>query len=139
MRCDHRPSPAAADRNRRSAAVVGTTLEPSSYVGKIAVGRLSSGSLAAGQAIVHIDAEGEMQPATVGQVFVFRNLKRESVEQVHAGNIVAVSGVPAVGIGDTLTCPARPVALPPIKVEEPTVRMLFRSRQPLLRARGPPS
>ena len=103
-----------------------TTLEHSSYVGKIAVGRLSSGSLAAGQAIVHINAAGEMQPAAVGQVFVFRNLKRESVAQVHAGNIVAVSGVPAVSIGDTLTCPARPVALPPIKVEEPTVRMLFK-------------
>lgn len=103
-----------------------TTLEHSSYVGKIAIGRLSSGSLATGQAIMHINAEGEMQTATVGQVFVFRNLKRVAVDQVHAGNIVAVSGVAAVGIGDTLTCPERPMALPPIKVEEPTVRMVFK-------------
>ena len=103
-----------------------TTLEHSSYVGKIAVGRLSSGSLGAGQDIVHINAAGATAPATVGQVFVFRNLKREPVDQVHAGNIVAVAGVPEVGIGDTLACPDRPVALPPIKVEEPTVRMIFK-------------
>ncbi len=103
-----------------------TTLEYSSYVGKIAVGRLSSGSLHTGQPIVHISARGEMTPATVGQVYVFRNLKRESVEGVEAGTIVAVSGVPDVGIGDTLACPERPVALPPITVEEPTVRMVFK-------------
>ncbi len=103
-----------------------TTLENSSYIGKIAIGRLSSGSLRAGQAIVHINAEGEMEPATVAQVFIFRNLKREAVDEVHAGNIVAVSGVPAVGIGDTLTCPDRPVALPPIKVEDPMVRMVLK-------------
>jgi len=103
-----------------------TTLEHSSYVGKIAIGRLSSGSLSAGQAIMHINAEGEMSPESVGQVFIFRDLKRVPVEQVHAGNIVAVSGVAAVGIGDTLTCRERPMPLPPITVEEPTVRMVFR-------------
>ena len=103
-----------------------TTLEYSSYVGKIAIGRLSSGSLRAGQAVTHINAEGEMARATVSQVFIFRNLKREPVDEVHAGNIVAVSGIPTVGIGDTIACPEQPVALPPIKVEEPTVRMVFR-------------
>ena len=103
-----------------------TTLEYSSYVGKIAVGRLSSGSLQTGQAIVHISAEGEMTPASVGQVYVYRNLKRESVDSVQAGNIVAISGVEDVGIGDTLACSEQPIALPPIKVEEPTVRMVFK-------------
>jgi GTP-binding protein len=67
-----------------------------------------------------------MARATVSQVFIFRNLKREPVDEVHAGNIVAVSGIPTVGIGDTIACPEQPVALPPIKVEEPTVRMVFR-------------
>ncbi|MGY8822601.1 MAG: translational GTPase TypA [Candidatus Latescibacterota bacterium] len=103
-----------------------TTLEHSSYVGKIAVGRLSSGSLRAGQAVMHINAAGEMERATVGKVYIFRNLKRESVDEVHAGNIVALSGIAAVGIGDTIACPENPVALPPIKVEDPTVRMVFR-------------
>ena len=121
---DHIPPPQVATDAPLQLLV--TTLEHSSYVGKIAVGRLSSGSLSAGQDIVHINAAGETAPATVGQVFVFRNLKREPVEQVHAGNIVAVAGVPEVGIGDTLACPNRPMALPPIKVEEPTVRMIFK-------------
>jgi GTP-binding protein len=103
-----------------------TTLEHSSYVGKIAVGRLSSGSIRAGQQIVHIDTQGEARTETVGQVFVFRNLKREPVDQVEAGNIVALSGVAGVGIGDTLADPLDPRPLPPIKVEEPTVRMVFK-------------
>ena len=103
-----------------------TTLEYSSYVGKIAVGRLSSGSLQTGQAIVQISANGETTPAIVGQVYVYRNLRRESVDDVQAGNIVAISGVPDVGIGDTLACSEQPIALPPIKVEEPTVRMAFK-------------
>ena len=102
-----------------------TTLEYSKYVGKIAVGRLHRGTLRAGQQITHIAANGEMSPATVTQVFVFRNLKREAVDEIYAGNIVAVAGIDAVGIGDTLACAVEPRALPPIKVEEPTVRMTF--------------
>jgi len=102
-----------------------TTLEHSSYVGKIAVGRLTSGTLRSKQQIMHINVEGKMEPATAGQVFVFRNLKREERDEVHAGNIIAVSGIPAVNIGDTLADPEHPNALPPITVEEPTVRMTF--------------
>ena len=103
-----------------------TTLEYSSYVGKVAVGRLSSGTLRKGQTIAHYTADEQMLGATVGQVYVFRDLKREERDEVHAGNIVAVSGISDVGIGDTLTDPEDPRPLPPITVEEPTVRMTFR-------------
>ena len=120
---DHLPPPAVTVDGPTQLLV--TTLEYSSYVGKIAVGRLTSGTIHSGQEIVHIDRDGSMVPATVGQVFVFRNLKREAVEEGHAGNIVAVSGIPEVGIGDTLADPLDPRPLPPIKVEEPTVRMTF--------------
>ena len=120
----HLPPP-QIDADSASQLLV-TTLEHSSYVGKIAVGRLSSGVIRAGQQIAHINADGETHTATVGQVFVFRNLKRVAVEEVHAGNIVAVSGVAEVGIGDTLACPLDPRPLPPITVEDPTVRMLFK-------------
>ncbi|MEM7126706.1 MAG: translational GTPase TypA [Chloroflexota bacterium] len=102
-----------------------STLEYSSYVGKIAVGRLRSGVLRSGQTIMHIDADGTMQSAKIAQVFGFTNLKREERAEVQAGNIVAVSGIPEVGIGDTLSDPQDPQPLPPIKVEEPTVRMTF--------------
>ncbi|MCA9970233.1 MAG: translational GTPase TypA [Anaerolineales bacterium] len=102
-----------------------TTLEYSSYVGKIAIGRLSSGTLRAGQAVAHITAGGELRQGKVTQVFTFRDLKRVAETEVHAGNIVAVAGIPDVGIGDTLADADDPRPLPPITVEEPTVRMTF--------------
>lgn len=102
-----------------------TNQEYNRYVGKIAIGRLSSGAFKAGQAVVHISADGVETPAKIGQVFVFRDLKREERDEVQAGNIVAISGVPNIGIGDTIADPADIVPLPPIKVEEPTVRMTF--------------
>ncbi len=103
-----------------------TTLEYSTYVGKIAVGRLTSGNLKAGQSIMHITAEGEMFPGKVTKLYTFRDLQRQEQDEVKAGNIVAVAGIPEVGIGDTLADPENPIALPPITVEDPTVRMVFR-------------
>ena len=121
---DHLPPPQIVED--APAQLLVTTLEYSSYVGKIAVGRLSSGTIRGGQEIAHIGTDGQIRIATVGQVFVFRNLKREAVEQVEAGNIVAVSGVAEVSIGDTLADSLDPRPLPPIIVEAPMVRMLFK-------------
>ncbi|BAM01506.1 MULTISPECIES: translational GTPase TypA [Caldilinea] len=101
------------------------TIEYSPYVGKIAIGRLQSGTIRAGQPIVRITPQGEQELAKVTQVYVFRNLQRVAVDEVSAGNIVAVAGIEQVGIGDTLADPADPRPLPPISVEEPTVRMTF--------------
>jgi GTP-binding protein len=102
-----------------------TTLEYSPYVGKIAIGRLTSGNIKEGQAITHITAQGEMKEGKISKTYLFRNLQRVSQPIVHAGNIVAVAGIPDVGIGDTLADPDDPRPLPPITVEEPTVRMTF--------------
>lgn len=103
-----------------------TALEHSSYVGKIAIGRLSAGTLRPGQAIMHIDVHGTMRPGKITKVYTFRDLQRQEQAEVSAGTIVAVAGIPDVGIGDTLADPADPRPLPPIKVEDPTVRMVFR-------------
>ncbi len=102
-----------------------TTLEYSSYVGKIAVGRLSSGTIRSGQAVAHITAEGETKPAKITQVYTYRDLQRHEQAEAQAGDIVAVAGIGDVGIGDTLADPNDPRPLPPITVEEPTVRMTF--------------
>ncbi len=102
-----------------------TTLDHSAYVGKIAVGRLTSGTLRSGQTIVQATPAGKMIAGKVSQVYLFRDLKRTEVDSAEAGNIVAVAGIPDVGIGDTLTDPNNPQPLPPISVEEPTVRMTF--------------
>ena len=102
-----------------------TTLEYSPYVGKIAVGRLNSGILRTGQNLMQVTAEGQMIPGKAGQVYIFRDLKRTEVDEIDAGNVVAVAGIPDVGIGDTLTDLNDPQPLPPISVEAPTVRMTF--------------
>ena len=102
-----------------------TTLEYSSYVGKIAVGRLRSGTIRTGQSIMRVAADGTPTVGKISQVYVFKNLQRVPESVVYAGNIVAVAGLDEVGIGDTLTDPLDPRPLPPIKVEEPTVRMTF--------------
>jgi GTP-binding protein len=103
-----------------------TALEHSNYVGKIAVGRLSAGTLRAGQPVMRIDHHGQMTPGKITKLFTFRDLQRQEQTEVSAGTIVAVAGIPDIGIGDTLAELENPVALPPIKVEEPTVRMVFR-------------
>ena len=103
-----------------------TTLEYSSYVGKIAIGRLTQGSIKSGQSILQITAEGETIPAKVTKLYTFRNLKREEKEYVSAGEIVAIAGIPNIGIGDTIADPDNPQPLPPITVEKPTVRMTFK-------------
>ena len=102
-----------------------TTLDYSNYVGKIAIGRLTSGKLRTGQRIMHMAADGTRTPGKVAQVFSFRNLQRVPEDEVTAGNIVAISGIDAVSIGDTIADIDNPIQLPPITVEEPTVRMTF--------------
>ena len=77
------------------------------------------------QGLMHMTAEGRMNPAKITKLYTFRDLQRREQAEVHAGNIVAVAGIPDVGIGDTLADPDDPRQLPPIKVEEPTVRMTF--------------
>jgi GTP-binding protein len=102
-----------------------TTLEYSPYVGRIAIGKLTSGSLIAGQSLTRISAHGEMEAAKISHLYTFQNLQRVDQETVHAGDIIALAGIANVGIGDTLADPDDPRPLPPITVEEPTVRMAF--------------
>jgi GTP-binding protein len=102
-----------------------TNLAYDDYIGRIAIGRLSSGSLRGGQAVVRLNSEGESLPGQISQVFNFRNLRRVEQEVVQAGDIVAVAGLAEAGIGDTIADPADPRPLPPITVEAPTVRMTF--------------
>jgi GTP-binding protein len=102
-----------------------TTTTYDDYKGKIAVGRLQSGVLRRAQAVMRIDHSGALTPARVTQLFTFQGLAREEVNEARAGDIVAVAGVADVGIGDTIADAADPRPLPPIRVEEPTLRMTF--------------
>jgi GTP-binding protein len=102
-----------------------TTTTYDDYKGRIAVGRLQSGVLRKVQQVMRIDHSGALTPARVTQLFTFQGLAREEVDEARAGDIVAVAGVADVGIGDTIADAADPRPLPPIRVEEPTLRMTF--------------
>jgi GTP-binding protein len=95
------------------------------YKGKIAVGRLYAGTLRKAQPILRIDHDGKMSPERVTQLFTFEGLSRTEVDEIRAGDIVAVAGMGDVNIGETIADANDPRPLPPIKVEEPTVRMSF--------------
>jgi GTP-binding protein len=102
-----------------------TTLDYDSYVGRIAIGRLHAGSIRRGQEVALVLPGGEPRRGQVGELYVFENLGRMAVERAEAGEIVAVTGLPDVAIGETITGREEPVPLPAIEVEAPTVRMAF--------------
>lgn len=95
------------------------------YKGKMAIGRLYSGSLKKGQEVAHINRDGQIKKAKPSAVMSFRGMQRVEVDEVRAGDIVAVAGIPDVSIGETIADPNNPVALPTIVIEEPTVKMSF--------------
>ena len=102
-----------------------SSLDYSSYVGAIAVGRISRGVVKPNQQIAVIDATGKTRSAKVLQVLGFMGLERLEVESASAGDIVAITGIDAPHISDTFCDPANVVALPPLSVDEPTVTMSF--------------
>ena len=106
-----------------------SALDYSSYVGRLGVGRIRRGRLAAGQevAVLHGPlAEGAVPPkGRITQLYMFEGLNRASVEHAEAGDIVLVTGLDDLTIGTTLTSLDRPEALPPISVDEPTLSMYF--------------
>lgn len=103
-----------------------TTLDWSDYVGRIAIGRLANGTLSAGREVAIAFATAEPRIARVADVFTFQSLKRVPIERAEAGDIVAVTGLGEVQIGETIMDPAEPRPLPPITVDEPTLAMTFR-------------
>lgn len=95
------------------------------YKGKVAVGRLYSGVLKKGAAVAHIDRQGKIKKGQLSSVMVFSGLNRIEAQEVEAGDIVAIAGIPDVGIGETIADLLNPVALPVIKIDEPTIKMTF--------------
>ncbi len=102
------------------------SLDYSSYVGKIGIGRVHRGILKAGQNVVIMNGpEDTPKPAKVNQILQFEGLDRKVVDFAQAGDIVLVNGIEDLNIGTTITDPAAPEALPLLKVDEPTLTMNF--------------
>jgi len=95
------------------------------YTGTMAIGRISRGAVAPGDAVAVLDASGGARRSRVVQVLVYRGLDRVSVDKASAGDIVLLTGLEEIAIGDTIADPEAPDPLPRIEIDEPTVRMTF--------------
>lgn len=98
-----------------------TNISYDDYVGRQASGRILEGSIKKGQQIIHINQNGQQERCTIVKVEGYLGLQRVELEQAVVGDIVVLSGVPEVTIGDTLCDPTKIIQLPPIKLDEPTV------------------
>ncbi|QKD82484.1 translational GTPase TypA [Thermoleptolyngbya sichuanensis A183] len=102
-----------------------TTLDYSEYLGRIVIGRIHNGTIQAGQQAALVTETGAVVKAKISKLLGFEGLKRVELESATAGNIVAVAGFADANIGETITDPENPQALPLIKVDEPTLQMTF--------------
>ena len=102
-----------------------TSLDYSSFLGRIAVGKVARGSLKENQPIALMQADGTIKKLRIKELYVFEGMGKKKAEQVFAGDICAVVGLDDFNIGDTIADIDNPEALPIISVDEPTMSMLF--------------
>src|SRR5450432_3761127 len=102
-----------------------TSLDYSSFLGRIAVGKVARGSIKEGQNIVLMQADGTIKKSKVKELYVFESLGKKKATEVFCGDICAVVGLADFNIGDTICDLDNPEALPVISVDEPTMSMMF--------------
>ncbi|AYF54725.1 translational GTPase TypA [Clostridium novyi] len=102
-----------------------TTIDYNEYVGRIGIGKIERGKVAKNQQVTIVDREGNKRNVKVSNLYVYNGLKREEVEEAQLGDIVAVSGIVDINIGETIADPSRPEAVEFIEIDEPTLSMYF--------------
>jgi GTP-binding protein len=102
-----------------------TSLDYSSFLGRIAIGKVHRGSIREGQPIALMQVDGSIKKSKVKELYIFESLGKKKVSEVIAGDICAVVGLEDFNIGDTIADAENPEALPVISVDEPTMSMLF--------------
>lgn len=102
-----------------------TSLDYSTFLGRIAVGKVTRGKISENQPISLVQVDGSIKKTRVRELYIFESLGKKRVQEVLAGDICAVVGIEDFGIGDTIADFENPEALPVISVDEPTMNMLF--------------
>jgi len=102
-----------------------TTLDYSDFLGRIVTGRVHNGTIRNGQIASLIKDDGSIKRGRISKLLGFEGLQRVEIESASAGELVAVAGFDSVSIGETIACPDEPLALPLIRVDEPTLQMTF--------------
>jgi GTP-binding protein len=100
-------------------------LDYSEYFGRLALGRIFSGALAVGEEVAVLKADGQREAVRITRLFTFNGLERVECAQAVSGEIVALAGIAGIAIGDTVTELERPRPLPRLRVDEPTLSMIF--------------
>jgi len=115
----------APGENKGTPQMLITSLDYSSYVGRIAIGRLIRGELKEGQMVSLAKRDGSIKKTRLKEIHIFSGLGREKVASVENGDICALVGIEGFDIGDTVCDPENPEPLDPISIDEPTMSMLF--------------
>ncbi len=102
-----------------------SNLDYDNHKGRITIGRIQRGKVAPHDTVVRVNGEGNMDYFEVAEVFTYLGLKKIKTDHAEAGDIVALTGIDKVSIGDTITSSTKPEALPRIEIGEPTVEMTF--------------
>ena len=100
-------------------------LDYSDYLGRLAIGRIFSGTVRVGETVAVGKRDGSLQTNKVTKLFVFDGLKRVDVAEAPSGEVVALAGFEGISIGETVTSAANPSPLPPLHIDEPTLSMIF--------------
>lgn len=95
------------------------------YLGRIAIGRIANGKITASQDVSYINREGISKVCRLSSLMTYVGLGRVNTDSASAGDIVSISGIPDITIGETISDPLNPKALPIISIEEPTIKMTF--------------
>lgn len=119
---EHIPAPV---KNEGTTQMLITSLDYSSFIGRIAIGRVHRGSVKANQQISLMKRDGSIVKSRIKEIFVFDGFEKRKVEQVFSGEICALTGIEGFEIGDTIADIESPEALPTIKIDEPTMSMTF--------------
>ncbi|MDD5589776.1 MAG: translational GTPase TypA [Candidatus Portnoybacteria bacterium] len=117
--------PAPSGDSNASLQMLSTMISGDNFKGRITVGRVQNGILKAGQEIAHINRASQIKKCRLISLMTFIGLERVEVNEVAAGDIAAVAGIEDINIGETIAEPENPVALPILKIDEPTVKMTF--------------
>ncbi len=113
-------------QNKKPLRMQVTTLDYSDYVGRIAIGRVREGTLRKRETITVINRDGNASNRKITQLLAFEGIDRVEVDEVEAGDLCAIVGLEPIEIGDTVTDPSIPTALPAVTIDEPTLHMTFR-------------
>ncbi len=117
------PAPAGDDRGPLQLLV--TNIDYNDYVGRLAIGRIFSGSVRVGDHVVVINSDEEEIKTKISSMYSFDGLDRKETIESSVGDIIALAGIEGINIGDTITDIDKPMPLPRIKVDEPTISMVF--------------